>query len=79
MEGGAMRTFTWGCLIALSLVLPAEAQTVVPLKGQSSQQMQQDMTECNGVAANAASGRHQQFRPTCRWAGSWRGQGRGSG
>lgn len=50
-----MRTFTWGCLFALSVALPAAAQTVVPLKGQSSQQMQQDMSECNSVAANAAS------------------------
>ncbi|RFQ40840.1 hypothetical protein D0N87_03095, partial [Pseudomonas sp. ATCC 13867] len=50
-----MRTVTWGCLLVLVCATPAGAQSVMPLNGQSSQQMQQDMDYCNGVAANAAS------------------------
>ena len=50
-----MRTFTGCCLGVLLLAGPVSAQSVVPLNGQSSQQMQTDMDYCNGVASNAAS------------------------
>ncbi|ESW37644.1 hypothetical protein O164_22660, partial [Pseudomonas taiwanensis SJ9] len=51
-----MRTFTWSCLLVLLCAASAaQAQSVVPLKGQSSQQMQLDINDCNTVATNAAN------------------------
>ncbi|NQD59759.1 hypothetical protein HP546_31010, partial [Pseudomonas sp. CM25] len=51
-----MRTFTWSYLLVLScLASVAQAQSVVPLKGQSSQQTQLDINDCNTVATNAAN------------------------
>ena len=51
-----MRTFTWSYLLVLLCAAPAaQAQSVVPLKGQSSQQMQLDINDCNTVATNAAN------------------------
>ncbi|MGS8281549.1 hypothetical protein ACU7AI_26710, partial [Pseudomonas aeruginosa] len=52
-----MRTFTWSYLLMLLCAASAaQAQSVVPLKGQSSQQMQLDINDCNTVATNAANG-----------------------
>ena len=51
-----MRTMTWSCLLVLLCAASAtQAQSVVPLKGQSSQQMQLDINDCNTVATNAAN------------------------
>lgn len=51
-----MRTFTWSYLLVLLCAASvAQAQSVVPLKGQSSQQMQLDINDCNTVATNAAN------------------------
>ncbi|WP_212627505.1 YMGG-like glycine zipper-containing protein [Pseudomonas sp. PP3] len=42
-----------GLCVALSFFsVPGWAQTVVPMKGQSSQQTQTDITECNNIAAS---------------------------
>jgi len=46
------RLSSLGLCIALSLVATqAAAQSVVPMKGQSSQQTQSDMAECQNIAA----------------------------
>jgi len=45
-----------GLCVALSLFsAPGWAATVVPLKGQSSQQTQADMNECNSIAASQSA------------------------
>lgn len=43
-----MRTFKWSyLLVLLCAASAAQAQSVVPLKGQTSQQMQLDINDCN--------------------------------
>ncbi|MDZ5431877.1 YMGG-like glycine zipper-containing protein [Pseudomonas fluorescens] len=43
------------CLVVSVFSVQGWAQSVVPLKGQSSQQTQADITECNNIAASQAS------------------------
>ncbi|WP_442107569.1 hypothetical protein [Pseudomonas sp. NUPR-001] len=43
------------CLLVSLAAAPALAETVVPLKGQSSQQTQQDISECHTIANSSTN------------------------
>ena len=59
-----MRTFTWSYLLMLLCAASAaQAQSVVPLKGQSSQQMQLDINDCNTVATMPQTARRRPATP----------------